>query len=312
MYAPPGSAGSRGTRSHLDRLARVILIGPFLLFFTAFFIVPIVYAFVQSTISARVSGLGIAPNTVGEVFVGLGNYARALGDGAFLQSIGRVLLYGVGYVPVSVGLALLLALALDTQVVKFRRILRLGMFLPYAIPGVIAVIIWSLIYAPSFSPFLEPIRSIGPDDFSFVSSDNVLWSIANIGVWSHTGYHMIVILAALQAIPRDLYEAARVDGASALHIAWRIKVPLVLPTLTLVVVFSTIGTIQLFSEPLVLKSIASTIPSTFTPNVLIYTEAFAKGDPHYAAALAVLLAVVSFVLSFGFLRMMGRRSFESH
>jgi multiple sugar transport system permease protein len=311
---PAGSApiGLPIARPHPVRLARAVLLGPFLLLFAAFFVLPILYAFVQSAFSTKVSGLGVAPNTVVEVFVGFGNYARALQDTAFLQSIGRVLLYGVVYVPVSLCLALVLALALDTQVVKFRRLLRLGMFLPYAIPGVIAVIIWSFIYAPTFSPFLEPIRSIGPNDFSFVSSDNVLWAIANIALWSHTGYHMIVILAALQAIPRELYEAARVDGAGGLQIAWRIKIPLVVPTLTLVLVFSTIGTLQLFSEPLVLKSIASSIPSSFTPNVLIHTEAFAKSDPHYAAALAVLLAAVSFVLSFGFLRMMGRRSFESH
>lgn len=292
-------------------LTNTLLLGPFLALFALFFVTPIGYALYLSLHSDRVSGLGITPNSVTSAFVGFQNYVAVLHDSAFLQSILRVLLYGVVQVPVTIALALALALLIDSGVVALARFFRLTFFVPYAIPGVIAVIIWSFVYTPDFSPILAVIHGIGFTNFSFVSSSNVLWSIANISTWQHAGYDMIVILAALQAIPRDLYEAARVDGASVFRIAIQIKLPLVIPAIVLASIFAIIGAIQLFSEPLVLKSIATTIPSTYTPNLVIYLNAFTNNNSDYAAALAVALAVVSFVLSFGFLRLMGRKSFET-
>lgn len=309
----PWSRGLRGQDSlgpRVTRLPSVALLGPFLLFFLAFYVLPIAYAVYLSFQAVSVTGLGISPDSAATRFVGVANYARVLEDAAFLQSFRRVLLYGVVQVPVSLGIALLLALLLDSQIAKFPRFFRLAFFLPYAIPGVIAVIMWSFIYSPSFSPVLAYVQDVFPG-FSFVGESTVLWAIANIATWQHTGYNMIVILAALQAVPRELQEAARVDGASGFRIAMQIKIPLVVPAIVLTMVFAIIGTLQLFSEPLVLQSIATTIPSTYTPNLVIYTNAFTGNNANYAAALAVALALVSFVLSFGFLRLVGRRSFET-
>ena len=118
---------------------------------------------------------------------------------------------------------------------------------------------------------------------------------------------MLIIYAALQAIPADLYEAGRLDGASEWKMATRIKLPMVASSLVLTAVFSIIGTLQLFSEPQVLRAITNSISTSYTPNLLAYTQAFTDNNPNYAAAIAVVLAIGTFILSFGFLRLVQRR-----
>ncbi|MGW3865386.1 carbohydrate ABC transporter permease, partial [Streptomyces sp. NPDC005047] len=124
--------------------------------------------------------------------------------------------------------------------------------------------------------------------------------------WTYTGYNMLIIYAALQAVPADIGEAARVDGASAWTIALRIKIPIIRPALVLTGIFSIIGTFQLFTEPQVFRSISTSVTSTYTPNLAAYS--LASGDSYSeAAALSVVLALVTFVLSFAFLRFTSRR-----
>lgn len=147
-------------------------------------------------------------------------------------------------------------------------------------------------------------------DLDFLSRGTVLWSLANIVTWQFTGYNMLVLIAQLKAVPGELYEAARIDGANAWQVARHLKIPLIRPALVLTGVFSIIGTLQLFAEPMVLRPLASSIDSGFTPNLHAYSEAFVGNNPHAAAAEAVLLALVACVLSFGFLRLVGGRTKE--
>jgi len=129
----------------------------------------------------------------------------------------------------------------------------------------------------------------------------VLWSIVNIVTWEFAGYNMLVIIAQLQSIDASLYESAAIDGASGWKVARHIKLPLIRPALVLTTVFSIIGTLQLFSEPMILSPIATGITSHFTPNMSAYSEAFVNNNYHLAAAKAVLIALTALVLSFGFL-----------
>jgi multiple sugar transport system permease protein len=117
---------------------------------------------------------------------------------------------------------------------------------------------------------------------------------------------MLIIYAALQAIDSDLSEAARLDGANGWQIAWRIKVPIIRPALILTGVFSIIGTLQLFAEPQVLRSVTTSITSTYTPNLFAFTQASAN-NYNYAAAISILLALTTAALSFLFLRFVNRR-----
>ncbi|MGP3924154.1 carbohydrate ABC transporter permease [Streptomyces sp. 8N616] len=279
---------------------------PFLALFLLCFIAPIGYAIYQSLLKTERSGpLGLG-GAAQEVFAGLDNYAHALQDSTFTSGFGRVLLFGAVQIPVMLALATTLALLLEAASARWVGLFRTAFFLPYGVPGVIASILWGFLYVPGISPFVEMGKSVGWD-LDFLSSGTVLWSIANIVTWQYAGYNMLVLVAQLKAVPGELYEAARIDGASAWQVARHIKLPLIRPALVLTTVFSIIGTLQLFAEPLVLQPLSNAINSGYTPNLAAYNEAFKGNNQNIAAAEAVLLALVACALSFGFLRMVGRR-----
>ncbi len=283
-----------------------LFILPFGVLFLLFFILPIFYAIYQSLFRSMHSGLGLGAATIS--FNGIGNYVDVFHDLNFYVGIGRVLLYGIVQVPVMLILALIMALLLDSAVVRWKNFFRVAIFVPYAIPGIIAALLWGFLYNPALSPFNTISQALGGHGVDFFGSGIVLWSIANIATWAWTGYNMLIIFAALQAIPSEIYESARIDGASGLNIAWNIKVPLVAPALVLTAIFSIIGTLQLFNEPQVLSFVTPNINSSYTPNFYAYNVAFTNNNYYYAAALAVVLAVFTFILSFGFLRVTQRQS----
>ena len=290
------------SRSTFQRraLAPYLFILPFGVLFLLFFLIPIVYAFYQSVFRFQRTGLGLSGAKVG--FSGLNNYVSVFSDAKFYSSIGRMLLYGVVQVPIMLVLALALALLLDSAVVRFKPFFRLAFFVPYAVPGIIAALLWGYLYDPALSPIVKGLQTLNLPAPDFLGYSTVLWSIANIAIWAWTGYNMLIIFAALQAIPGEIYESARMDGCSGLYIAWYIKIPLVAPALVLTGVFSIIGTLQLFAEPQVLQAISNNISTSFTPVLYAYNAAFAYNNYYYAAALSVVLALVTFVFSFGFLR----------
>lgn len=281
-----------------------VLVLPFVVMFALFFVAPIVYAVVQSLFTTRSSGLGFgAPETT---FVFLENYVRALSNSDFVASMGRLVLFSVILVPMMVVTALGLALLLDSGKALAPRFFRVLYFAPYGVPGVVATLLWGFLYIPATSPILQVLSSVGVD-INPLASGNVLFAIANIALWGFAGYNMVILMAALHAIPSELYEAARMDGASAWSTVWHIKLPLVRPSIILVTVFTIIGTLQLFVEPLVLQPLTTAISSTFTPNLAAYNQAFAQGNPNLAAAMAVIVAALGFVFSFGFLRIVNRK-----
>jgi multiple sugar transport system permease protein len=296
------SSWFRGRR----KVAPYLFILPFGLLFLCFFILPICYAVYQSLFRSQRSGLGLGAPTIN--FNGLNNYLQVIHDPEFYTGVGRVLLYGIVQVPIMLGLALLLALLLDSTVVRFKSFFRLAFFVPYAIPGIVAALLWGYLYDPGLSPIVKSVSALGLGTPDFLGASTVLWSIANIVTWTWTGYNMLIIFAALQAIPTEIYESARLDGASGWRIAWRIKIPLITPALILTCIFSIIGTLQLFNEPKVLSSISNNISTYYTPNLYAYNTAFGNNNYYYAAAISVVLALVTFVFSFGFLRITQRQS----
>ena len=280
-------------------------LAPFCAFFLLFFIVPIGYALYQSLFRTERDGL-YGELGSHQVFAGLGNYAQVFAEGAFVQSVLRVLGYAVVQVPVMIVLATILALLLDAASARGVRFFRSAYFLPYGVPGVIASILWGFLYTPGISPIV----SIGSDlglNLDFLGPNTVLWSIANIVTWQFAGYNMLVIVAQLKTLSGDVLEAARIDGASAWQTVWRIKLPLIRPAIVLTTVFTIIGSLQLFSEPLVLKPLTANIDAAYTPNMAAYNDAFYNNNYSYAAAEAVLLALIACILSFGFLRLVGFR-----
>jgi len=301
--SPPtqGASEPKSKRKGLSqRRAILTFVGPFVLLFALFYIVPIAYAIYQSFLTVERDGT-FGPAT--QVFGGLTQYVAVFQNDEFWASVVRVLLFGIVQVPIMLGLALLFALLLDSPLLKGKKFFRLAFFAPYAVPGVIAAIMWGFLYSPTLSPFAPVTQNV-----SFLSADLILWSIANIVTWVYVGYNMLIIYSALLAIPTEIYEAAKLDGANNWQVAWKIKIPLVTPAIILTAVFSIIGTLQLLAEPQTLRSFSTAINSTFTPNLAVYTTA---SVPNYslAAAMSVVLALATFALSFAFLKATQKKAF---
>lgn len=264
---------------------------PFMVLFVAVVLVPLGYSAYLSLFESKLVG--------GTSFVGLKNFAEALTDQAFLGGVGRMALFLVIQVPIMISLALFLALALDSGRTRGARSARLLAFIPYAVPAVVATLMWGYLYGPDFGPIAQGFEAIGLAPPDLLGESGILGSMMNIVTWEFVGYNMIIMYAALRAIPVDLYEAAAIDGASQMRIAWSIKIPAIKGAIMLTVIFSVIGTFQLFNEPALLDAIAPVvITNGFTPNFYAYNVAFINQDVNYAAAIAFMLGIVIAAVSY--------------
>nr|WP_296067390.1 sugar ABC transporter permease [uncultured Actinoplanes sp.] len=298
--AAPASRRSRRTGpSHAN--SGYLFVLPFMLVFLAMLVLPLVYAAYLSLFREQLIG--------GTVFAGLENYTRALSDDRLIEGVLRVARFFLIQVPIMLLLSLVAALAIDSGLLRFAKTFRLGIFVPYAVPAVVATLMWGYLYGPDFGPFAQLAGKLGLDAPRFLSAGHALASIANIVTWEFVGYNMIILYAALRAVPHDLYEAAAVDGAGAWRTAWSIKLPALRPALLLCLIFSVIGSFQLFSEPKLLQPLApNVIDSSYTPNLYAYSLAFTGQEVNYAAAVSFLLGLVIVVASYTVLLVSNRRS----
>ncbi|WP_188197310.1 carbohydrate ABC transporter permease [Nonomuraea sp. SYSU D8015] len=275
------------------RRARVgyLFVAPFLIVFVAMLVVPLAYAGYLSLFREQLIG--------GTTFVGLDNYVRALTDERLLGGVLRVAEFFLIQVPIMLLLGLFFALALDSGVLWLSRFIRLGVFVPYAVPSVIAALMWGYLYGPEFGPIAQLAGALGLPAPNLLGDDLMLGSLANIVTWEFTGYNMIILYAALRAVPSELYEAAAVDGAGTWRTAWSVKIPALRPALLLALIFSIIGSFQLFNEPQLMQRLApNVIDSAYTPNLYAYSLAFTSQDVNYAAAVSFLLGLAIVVVSY--------------
>lgn len=210
--------------------------------------------------------------------------------------MGRVALFGLVQIPLMIGSGLFLALLLDSFIVRRVAFFRLAFFLPYAVPGVIAAMMWAYLYTPQLSPFLEYL----PDGTNFMAPNVIILSMANMTTWTFTGYNMLIFLAALQAIPRELYEAAAMDGATGFQVATRIKIPLMRGAALLAILLSIIGTVQLFNEPVIMQSVNQWMGNDYTPMMLAYNSLMGQVTPSGsgpASAISLLMAIIAGALA---------------
>jgi multiple sugar transport system permease protein len=220
----------------------------------------------------------------------------------------RMLYFGAIQVTFMIGLAIGLALFLDSPYCRGRKTFALIYFLPFAVPGVIAAIMWGFLLEPDLNDALKVPHQLGlaagaiqPLDYRLS-----LYAIMLIVTWEFTGYNMTILLTSLTTVPRQVIEAAKVDGCSELSIAARIKLPMIRRTVIFIVILSIIGTLQLFNEPVILNNIAS-IGNSFTPNQIIYNTAFSFGNEELAAAQSVILAAITIVATVVFFTVVWRR-----
>ncbi|MFI6865026.1 carbohydrate ABC transporter permease [Streptomyces sp. NPDC050421] len=304
--APASTTSPRTGRKSARRRelgAAGALMTPFFILMVTVFLIPVGTAVWLSFFSDDQPGLGFGPERT--VFVGMRSYAAVLSDPTFLSGLGTVVLYCVIYIPLMVIGALALALLLDSGVVRLRSWAQLALFLPHAVPGIIAAVIWLYLYTPGLSPVID---LLGKADITidFLGVHTVVPSIVNIALWSNLGYNMVVFYAALQAVPREVIEASVVDGAGPVRTALQIKTPLVRSSVVMVAMFTLIFALQLFTEPMLLSQSTPMISSRFSPSMYIYDAAFTRNNYGLAAAASVVLLVCTIALSYGVTRWTNR------
>ncbi|GAA3355490.1 hypothetical protein GCM10017744_018220 [Streptomyces antimycoticus] len=210
------------------------------------------------------------------------------------------------FVPLVVISALALGLLLDSGLVRMRRTAQMLVYLPHAVPGIIAAVIWLYLYTPGLSPVIK-LFAQADITIDFLGLHTVLPSIVNIALWSGLGYNMIIFYAALQALPREVIEAATIDGAGGIRTALQVKVPIIRGSVVMVCMFSLIGALQLFTEPMLMNQATPMVNSRFTPNMYIYDAAFRRNNYGLASAASIILLIVTCVLSYAVTRWSGRR-----
>lgn len=272
---------------------------PFIIVFALSIVIPLGYALVISFYKKQLIG--------GTIFVGFDNYLRALADPLLHEGLLRVLAFLAIQVPIMLIIAMCTALAIDSGRLGGSKVIRIGLFLPYAVPAVVAALMWGYIFGGQFGLAGQVFGFFGIPVPDFLGPNLMLASIGNIVTWSFVGYNMLIFYAALRSIPVETYEAAAIDGAGEWRKAWSIKIPALRPALTLALIFSVIGSLQLFNEPSILQALRpSVVTTSYTPNLYAYSLAFAGGQTNYSAAIAVLLGgftvVIAYVVQLGFAR----------
>lgn len=268
-----------------------LFVGPFMVVFALVFIAPVLYSIYLSLFRNQMVG--------GNRFVGLDNYVQALADPQFWDSVARVGIFLVVQVPIMLFLALFVALAIDSSRLYLSSFFRITVFLPYAVPAVVAALMWGFMYGARFGLFGSINEFFSLDLPEPLSSSWILASIGNIVTWEFVGYNMLIFYAALKVIPRDLYEAASLDGAGTFRVIRSIKLPHIRGAIAIATIFSIIGSFQLFNEPNILKALApNSISSYFTPNMYAYNLSFAGQQFNYAAAIAMIMGLLTVIVAY--------------
>lgn len=288
-----------------SKLACAVLMAPFFLLLVTVFLVPTGTAIWLSFFAQDQPGLGFGPEST--VFVGLRSYVAVLSDPTFRGGLLTVVLYCLIYIPLMVAGALTLALLLDSGVAKLRSWAQMSLYLPHAVPGIIAALIWLYLYTPGLSPIID-LFAKGDIHVNFLGLNTVLPSIVNIALWSNLGYNMVIFYAALQAVPREVLEASVVDGAGPVKQALRIKTPLVRGAIVTVGIFTLIWALQLFTEPVLLSQSTPMISARFSPSMYIYDAAFTRNNYGLAAAASVILLAFTVALSYAVTRWTNRKA----
>jgi multiple sugar transport system permease protein len=293
--APPPTIAARRPRprraTRRSRWAGWQFIGPFMLVFAFVFISPIGYSIYLSLYRRQLIG--------GNSFVGLDNYQRVLGDPQFWSAFGRVALFLAVQVPIMLFIALLVALAIDSGRLHGRSFFRVAIFLPYAVPAVVATLMWGFMYGNRFGLVGNINDAFGVSLPDPLSPDLVLLSIGNIVTWEFVGYNMVIFYSALRVVPTSLYEAAEVDGAGQLRVIRSIKLPAIRGALVIATIFSIIGSFQLFNEPSILQHLApNAITTYFTPNLYAYSLSFSGQQYNYSATVAIVMGLITMAIAY--------------
>ncbi len=268
------------------------LLAPWLITLLVFWVYPLIYALVLSFSEYRTLTNEIR-------FIGLENYAQVFADDAFWNALGNTLVFTIGTVPLTTAFALALASALQRRGKRLGSILRASYFLPSVTSLVVIALIFTNLYARDgyVNAIVAMMGLPYPENGWLLTEGTALPAIMAMDVWISTGYYMILFLAGMEAISKDLYESAELAGATRWQQFWRITLPMLKPTMLFVVVINTIKSFQIFVEVYVMTK-GGPLGATSTLVYEVYHQAFEQSDRMgYASALAYVVFLILIGLS---------------
>ncbi len=270
-------------RFHRSDRAAYWLTAPYLIFFCAFVAYPLVFSLILVFVRWNI----VTPMQ----WAGLRNFERMLSDPLFFKSLINTLVFLLIHIPLQIVVALGLSLLLNSRL-RGRGLFRAIYFLPVVVSGVAVTILWQQLYAYDYGVLNALLRLVGLPAIPWLIDPAVAMpSIALMATWKNVGIYIVLFLAGLQNIPRELYEAASLDGAPPARQFFSVTLPMLNPTVVVIIVLSTIGGFSLFIEPYVLTG-GGPMQSTLSGMLYIYNQAFYFGHMGYAATLGFIYAVV--------------------
>ena len=269
--------------------AAYAFLAPYLLIFATFWLWPIINSLLISFQNTRVNPWKFSLSA---------NWGRLIADPAFYNALYNTLIILIIQVPVMIALATVMAVLLNSPLLKVRPLYRFAFFAPVVVGEVAYAAVFRLMFSSDFGIVNKLITSVGLSPISWFDNANAAMTLVIIAItWRWAGYNAIIILAGLQSIPDDVYEAATLDRVSKVQQFIYITLPLLKPIITFCVVLSVIGTMQLFTEPFLITNRGGPGGGTETLGLLLYRQGFTSLNFGYASAIAYTIAALAVAIS---------------
>jgi len=266
-----------------NKLLPYLLVTPYLIHLLVFVAFPVIFSIYLTFNKWNI----ISPME----FIGLGNFVRVFQDALFFKAIYNTLKFLIVHIPLQIVVALLLAEILN-QKIKFRAFFRAAFFLPVVVSGVVVSMLWQQLYSFDNGILNRLLVTIGLGKVGWlVDPDVAMVSIAVMATWKNVGLYVILFLVGLQTVPPQYYEAADLEGANHWQKFWYITLPMINPTIFMVVILSTIGGFSLFIEPYIMTG-GGPLNSTLSAVLYIYKQAFTNYHMGYSATLGFFFAFI--------------------
>ena len=293
MSAAGGAIGgtARADRPSTGGAAYALMLAPALLLLAVFVFVPVLLVLYGSLFEF---GLTSSEWT----FVGLANYARAFADPVFWTALKNNLFIVVGSIVLHVGVGTLLAAALDRGITVGGTLMRTIIFAPMVVSSVAVGIVWLIVLDPNVGPMNALVKAVGldPPRLGWLGDPTIsIWVVLGIATWQYTGFMMVLILAGLQGVPKEVYQAAALDGATGLRAFWHITLPSIRNVLIVAVLITTIGGIKVF-DLIYVTTGGGPANATQVLGTYIYQQGFTLGNMGYADTISVFLLIIAVAL----------------
>ncbi len=273
----------KSKRFHKKKLLPYLLVSPYLIFVLVFVLFPVFFCLFLTFHKWNI----IAPMK----FIGTDNYYRLFHDRLFWKAIGNTLKFLLLHIPLQLVVSLFLAYLLN-QKIRALSFFRASFFMPVIVSGVVVTILWQQLLGFDSGLINRMLMSLGIDKIGWlVSPDAAIYSIAVMATWKNVGLYVILFLVGLQTVPTQYYEAAKLEGASKWQQFYHITLPMINPTIFMVIILSTIGGFNLFIEPYIMTG-GGPLNTTLSAVLYIYKQAFQYYNMGYSATLGFFYAIM--------------------